>query len=158
MVRQTEIRIAPETTGRLASIAVSPGQHVARGDLLAVLDNPDLAALVGEAKAAAVSAKADRDRVYSGVRAEEVAIATEAVRTAEANLLLAQQQNVRAVTLSAENFASRQTARRKHGGARQGAGRPRSQAGAGGSGKRRADRRGARPRGRQGRAGGGSGG
>ena len=42
MVRQTEIRIAPETTGRLASIAVQPGQHVRKGDLLAVLDNPEL--------------------------------------------------------------------------------------------------------------------
>ena len=41
MVRQTEIRIAPEVSGRLASIAVAPGQHVKRGDLLAVIDNPD---------------------------------------------------------------------------------------------------------------------
>ena len=40
MVRQTEIRIAPEVSGRLASIAVAPGQHVRRGDLLAVIDNP----------------------------------------------------------------------------------------------------------------------
>ncbi|MGX8014337.1 hypothetical protein ACVDG8_037990 (plasmid) [Mesorhizobium sp. ORM8.1] len=28
MVRQTEIRIAPEVTGRLAAVAVNPGQHV----------------------------------------------------------------------------------------------------------------------------------
>jgi HlyD family secretion protein len=108
MVRQTEIRIASETTGRLASLAVSPGQYVRKGELLAVIDNPDLAASVGEARAAATSAKADRDRVYSGVRAEEVAIEIEAVRTAEANLHLAQQQNARAVALSARNFASRQ--------------------------------------------------
>jgi HlyD family secretion protein len=108
MVRQTEIRIASETTGRLASLAVTRGQHVRKGELLAVIDNPDLAASVGEARAAAVSAKADRDRVYSGVRAEEVAILTEAVRTAEANLHLAQQQNVRAIALSARNFTSRQ--------------------------------------------------
>src|SRR5262245_54896607 len=85
MVRQTEIRIAPETTGRLASIAVTPGQHVKKGELLAVLDNPELAAALGEANAAAISARAERDRVYSGVRTEQVAIATQAVRTAEAN-------------------------------------------------------------------------
>jgi multidrug resistance efflux pump len=108
MVRQTEIRIAPETTGRLASVAVRPGQHVRKGELLAVIDNPDLAASVGEAKAAAASSKADRARVYSGVRAEEVAIATEAVRAAEANLHLAEQQNARAIALSARSFASRQ--------------------------------------------------
>ncbi|ULJ75840.1 HlyD family secretion protein [Rhizobium gallicum] len=105
MVRQTEIRIAPETTGRLASIAVAPGQHVHKGDLLAVLDNPELTAAVGEAKAAAASAKAERDRVYSGARAEEVAIATQAVQTAEANLLLAQQQFTRASALAGKVFA-----------------------------------------------------
>ena len=108
MVRQTEIRIAPETTGRLATIAVIPGQHVHKGDLLAVLDNPDLTAAVGEAKAAAASAKAERDRIYSGVRAEEVAIATQTVQTAQANLLLAQQQYDRASALAGKDFATKQ--------------------------------------------------
>jgi HlyD family secretion protein len=108
MVRQTEIRIAPETTGRLATIAVIRGQHVHKGDLLAVLDNPELTASVGEAKAAAASAKAERDRIYSGVRAEQVAIATQAVQTAQANLLLAQQQYERASALAGKNFASKQ--------------------------------------------------
>ena len=84
------------------------GQHVRKGDLLAVLDNPELAASVGEAEAAAASAKAERDHVYSGVRAEEVAIANQAVRTAEANLVLAQQQHDRAAALTGKNFASRQ--------------------------------------------------
>jgi HlyD family secretion protein len=108
MVRQTEIRIAPEISGRLASIPVHAGQSVHKGDLLAMLDNPDLAASLGEAKAAAKSAKAERDRVYSGVRAEEVAILDESVQTAEANLLLAEQENTRAVALAAKDFASRQ--------------------------------------------------
>jgi HlyD family secretion protein len=108
MVRQTEIRIAPEISGRLVSIPVRVGQEVHKGDLLAVLDNPELAASLGEAKAAAISARADRDRVYSGVRAEEVAILADSMRTAEANLLLAEQQNARAVALAARDFASRQ--------------------------------------------------
>ena len=108
MVRQTEIRIAPEITGRLASIEVRAGQAVRKGDLLAVLSNPELAASLGEAKAAAKSAKAQRDDVYSGVRAEEVAILAQSVRTAEANLLFAEQQDVRSVALAARDFASRQ--------------------------------------------------
>jgi HlyD family secretion protein len=108
MVRQTEIRIAPEISGRLVSIPVRVGQEVHQGDLLAVLDNPELAASLGEAKAAAISARAERDRVYSGVRAEEVAILADSMRTAEANLLLAEQQNARAVALAAKDFASRQ--------------------------------------------------
>jgi HlyD family secretion protein len=108
MVRQTEIRIAPEISGRLVSIPVRAGQPVHKGDLLAVLDNPELAASLGEAKAAATSARAERDRIYSGVRAEEVAILAESMRTAEANLLLAEQQNARSVALAARDFASRQ--------------------------------------------------
>jgi HlyD family secretion protein len=108
MVRQTEIRIAPEISGRLVSIPVRVGQEVHKGDLLAVLSNPELAASLGEAKAAAASARAQRADVYSGVRAEEVAILDDSVRTAEANLLLAEQQNARAVALAARDFASRQ--------------------------------------------------
>lgn len=110
MVRRTEIRLAPETSGRLASVAVVPGQKVRKGDLIAVLDNPDLMALVGEARAAAASARAERDRTYSGVRREQAEIAAEAVRTAEANLVLAQQVNERATALAAKNFASQQKA------------------------------------------------
>ena len=108
MVRQTEIRIAPEISGRLVSIPVRAGQSVRKGELLAVLDNPDLTASQGEAKAAAASARAERDRIYSGVRAEEVAILAENMQTAEANLLLAEQQNARSVALAARDFASRQ--------------------------------------------------
>jgi multidrug resistance efflux pump len=108
MVRQTEIRIAPEISGRLKTIAVRPGQNVRKGELLAALGNPELEASLGEAKAAAASARADRAKIYSGVRPEEVAIAEQAVRTAEANRLLAQQQETRTVALAAKDFASAQ--------------------------------------------------
>lgn len=108
MVQRTEIRIAPEVGGRLLNVAVQPGQHVKKGDVLATLDSPELAAALGEAKAAAASAKADRDHVYAGVRSEEVAMAAQSVKTAEANLLLAQQQNTRATSLLAKGSGSRQ--------------------------------------------------
>lgn len=108
MVQRTEIRIAPEVGGRLLSVAVLPGQHIKRGDLLATVDSPELAAALGEAKAAAASAKANRDHIYAGVRSEEVAIAEQSVKTAEANLLLAQQQNTRAAALVAKGSGSRQ--------------------------------------------------
>jgi len=108
MVRQTEIRIAPEVTGRLTAIAVKSGQPVRKGDLLATLDNPELSASEGEAKAALAAARAERDRVYSGMRAEEVAILARAVQTAEANLVLARQEITRTTALAARNFASRQ--------------------------------------------------
>lgn len=108
MVRQTEIRIAPEITGRLTSVAVRAGQAVRKGELLAQLDNPELAAALGEATAAAASAKAERARVHAGARDEERAILARAVETAEANLRLAEQEDARAVALAARDFASRQ--------------------------------------------------
>lgn len=108
MVRQTDIRIASEIPARLVSLPVKPGQKVRAGDLLAVLDNPELAAALGEAKAAAASARAERARIYSGVRAEEVAILAEAVRTAKANLQLAEEMHARVTTLAGRGFASTQ--------------------------------------------------
>lgn len=108
MVRQTEIRIAPEITGRLATLPVKPGERVRKGDLLAVIDNPEISAALGEARAAAASARAERARIYSGVRAEEVAIFAEAVRTAEANLLLARAETQRTSALASRGHASQQ--------------------------------------------------
>jgi HlyD family secretion protein len=108
MVRQTEIRIAPEVTGRLTDVAVKTGQPVRKSDLLATLDNPELAASLGEAKAALAAARADRANVYSGLRAEEVAILHRAVETAEANVMLARQEIARTSALAARDFASRQ--------------------------------------------------
>jgi HlyD family secretion protein len=108
MVRETELRIAPDTTGRLQSLSVVARQSVKKGDVLAVLSNPELEASVLEAKAAAHQTLADRNNVYAGVRREEQDIAGQNVRTAEANLILAHLQYDRAATLSAKNFVSKQ--------------------------------------------------
>jgi len=108
VVHQTEIRIAPETSGRLASFRVTAGQEVHKGDILALLRSPELAAALQEAKANAATARADRANVDAGVRKEEVDIAAEDVRIAQANLALAQQQQARAATLASRNFASKQ--------------------------------------------------
>jgi HlyD family secretion protein len=102
------MRIAPEATGRLKSLSVAVGQSVRKGDTLALLSNPELAASVEEAKAKAAEAKADRDNVYAGVRKEEIGVAGETVRSAEANLLLAHQQYERSAKLAADNYVSRQ--------------------------------------------------
>jgi HlyD family secretion protein len=106
MVRQSEIRLSAMTGGRLASIAVAPGQRVSQGDVLAMLDSPELVASVEEARAAVASVRSERERVYAGVRAEEISIADQAVQNARANLQLAQQINQRATTLAARGAAS----------------------------------------------------
>jgi len=108
VVRETEIHIAPDITGRLQSVLVSAGQQVRRGDVLAVLSSPELTASVEEAGAAAGQARANRANVYSGVRQEEIDISSENVRTAEANLVLARQQYDRAAALASKSFMSKQ--------------------------------------------------
>jgi multidrug resistance efflux pump len=108
VVRETEIHIAPEISGRLASVLVTAGQKVRKGDILAALSTPELAASLEEAKAAAAQARADRENVYAGVRRELVEISAQDVQTAEANLILAQQQIARSTALASKDFASKQ--------------------------------------------------
>jgi HlyD family secretion protein len=108
VVHQTEIRIAPEISARLISFRVRSGQEVHKGDTLAVLSSPELAASTQEAKANAASARADKANVYAGVRKEEVDMAAQNARIAQANLVLAQQQHARAAALAARDFASKQ--------------------------------------------------
>jgi HlyD family secretion protein len=108
VVHQTEIRVAPETSGRLASIRVRPGDKVHRGQVLAVLSTPELTASVEEAKVNAAAARADRANVDAGVREEEIEIAAQNLRIAQTNLVLAQQQFNRAETLAAKDVASKQ--------------------------------------------------
>ena len=75
MVRTTEIKIEPEVSGRIAALPFKAGDRVAAGAVVAELSNPELAAAVEEARAAVAVARATRERVYAGVRQEEVNIA-----------------------------------------------------------------------------------
>ena len=108
VVRETEIHIAPEISGRLASVYVTTGQRVKKGDMLALLSNPELTASVLESKAALAKARADRDNVFAGVREEVVNISAEDIQIAESKLVLAKREYERATALAADTFASKQ--------------------------------------------------
>ncbi len=108
VVHETEIRIAPETSGRLKSVVVSAGQEVRKGETLAELSSPEISASLEEAKANAESARADLAHVEAGVRTEEVDAAAESAAIAASNLALARQQFARVSALAAKAFASRQ--------------------------------------------------
>ncbi len=108
VVRETEIHIAPEIEGRLASVRVVSGQQVRKGDVLAVLSTPEVAASLEEAEASAANARADRANVYAGVRKEEIDIAARNVQIAESNVALAEEQYRRAAALAAKNFQTQQ--------------------------------------------------
>jgi multidrug resistance efflux pump len=105
MVRTTEIKIEPEVSGRIAALPVKAGERVTAGEVVAQLSNPELAAAVAEAAAAVAVAQAARDRVYAGVRQEEVNIAAREVDKAQSDLTLAEQQLQRVSTLASHGHA-----------------------------------------------------
>ena len=108
VVHETEIRIAPEISARLATIAAQAGQEARKGDTLATLSSPEVAASLEEAKANAESARANLANVAAGVRQEERDTATQNVAIADSNATLAKQQFARVSVLAAKNYASRQ--------------------------------------------------
>src|SRR5271166_1330828 len=73
VVRVTEVRVAPEVGGQLATIKVQKGERVHAGDVVAELSALELTASVAQARAALAAAQANRDHVYAGVRDEEIA-------------------------------------------------------------------------------------
>ena len=108
VVHSTEIKVAPEISGRLARFAVTPGQSVRAGDELVELVSPELSAALVLANAQLDEARAGRDRIYAGIRKEQVDVLEREVETSKANLLYAEQEFARKSKLAADGFAPRQ--------------------------------------------------
>jgi multidrug resistance efflux pump len=108
VVHETEIRIAPEISARLASIGAKAGVDAHKGETLATLSSPEIEASLDEAKANLESARANLANVVAGVRQEERDTATQNVAIADSNVTLAKQQFARVSVLAAKNYASRQ--------------------------------------------------
>ena len=105
VVRTTEIRVAPEVGGQLTSVKVRKGDQVRAGDVVAELSAIELIASVAQARAALDAAQANRDHVYAGVRAEEIASLAAEIAKAKAKLVYAQEQLTRTATLAQSNLS-----------------------------------------------------
>jgi len=108
VVRSTEIRIAPEVGGQLATIKVEKGAQVHAGDVLAELSAEELSASVAQARAALAAAIASRDHIYAGVRREEVASLAAGIAKAKSRLTYVQAQLRRAASLAKSRDVSLQ--------------------------------------------------
>jgi len=108
VVHATEVKIAPEISGRLLRFSATPGQTVHAGDLLVELSNPELSAALVLAKAQLGAVAAGRDRVYAGIRDEQVQMLAREIETARANLVYAEQQFARNSQLAKTADVSRQ--------------------------------------------------
>jgi HlyD family secretion protein len=108
VVRATPIRIAPEVSGQLAAVRVQKGAQVRAGDVVAELSALELTASVGQARAVLAAAAANRDHVYAGVRAEEIAALAAGIAKAKARLEYVEAQLIRTTTLARSDIASQQ--------------------------------------------------
>ena len=108
VVRATEIRLAPEVSGQLARLKVQKGSAVRAGEVVAELSAIELTAAVVQARAALDAARASRNNVYAGVRAEQVAVLAAAIAKAKSRLAYNDVQLTRAATLAKSSFASQQ--------------------------------------------------
>ena len=109
IVRATEIRVAPEVGGQVAAIKVRKGDRVKAGDPVAELSALELTASVAQARAALAAAVADRNNVYAGVRAEQIATYAAEIAKAKSRLAFAEQQLSRTSTLARSNNAPQQS-------------------------------------------------
>lgn len=108
VVRATEVRVEPEVSGQLVSIAVRKGDRVHAGDVISKLSAVEQAAQLDQARAALASATASRDNVYAGVRQEQVDALKAEIAKANARLEYVQAQLTRTSTLAHESFESQQ--------------------------------------------------
>src|ERR1700693_5680083 len=109
VVRATEIRVEPEVTGQLVSIAVEKGAQGHAGDVLARLSAVELTAQADQARGALASATANRNNVYAGVRREQVGSLKAAIAKASPRRDYVQAQLTRTSTLARQSFESQQS-------------------------------------------------
>ena len=108
VVRTTEVRIAPEISGQLVAVKVHKGESVRAGDVVAELSAVELAASVAQARATLEAATANRNNVYAGVRAEQVATLAAEIAKAKSKLEYASAQLTRIASLAHSDTATQQ--------------------------------------------------
>ncbi|MCX6549794.1 MAG: efflux RND transporter periplasmic adaptor subunit [Acidobacteria bacterium] len=101
-VEATEIDVSSKIPGRLDTIAVREGMTVKKGDVVATLDSPEIAAKLEQARSARTAASAQRDKANNGAREEEIRAAESTWRRAREAADLAERTFRRVDRLSKE--------------------------------------------------------
>lgn len=71
-IEATEVDVSAKIPGRLDTVTVREGDVVAKGDIIATLDSPEIQAKLAQATAARKAASAQRDKALHGARKEEI--------------------------------------------------------------------------------------
>ncbi|MBN1954370.1 MAG: efflux RND transporter periplasmic adaptor subunit [Anaerolineae bacterium] len=88
-IRAAEVRVAAESGGRILEVRAQPGEPVAVGNVLVVLDATPWLIQLSVAEAAVATARADLAVILAGPRAEEIDAARAMLAVAEAERDLA---------------------------------------------------------------------
>jgi len=105
-IEVTESSIAAQVPGRIIKMNFEEGALVKKGDTLAEIDHRTLAQQVNEAQATYEMAKQQYDLLVAGARSEDLRVAEEGVKQAQANFDLAQLSIDRTQKLFAEHSVS----------------------------------------------------
>ncbi len=103
-----DIKLGSELSGKLKSVYVEEGDHIARGQLLAELQNDDYRAHIGSAEAQVIAKEATLRKVLNGARVQERLQARSSVRAAEAVMNNARAEMERRQKLFAAGVISRE--------------------------------------------------
>lgn len=94
-----EYRVSSKVPGRILEFRVKEGQSVQAGDTLAILEAPDIAAKMEQARAAQSAAQAQSDKAIKGARQEQIQAAYEMWQKAQAGVEIAEKSYKRVKNL-----------------------------------------------------------
>ena len=86
------VDLSSKITGRVKEIKVKKGDTVKKGDILVILDTPDIEAKSAQADAAIELAQSKELEVYNGARSEQKTMALNALQRAKSELALAENE------------------------------------------------------------------
>ena len=107
-VEVTEYRVSSKVPGRVAKILVEEGQKVHAGDVLAVLEAPDVVAKLTQAEGAEAAAAAQSRKAQKGAREEQIQGAYELWQKAIAGRQVMEKSYARVKRLHDEGVATAQ--------------------------------------------------
>ncbi len=107
-VEVTEYRVSSKVPGRILELRVKEGDHVRKGDTLAIIDAPDVVAKLTQAQSAEDAAAALDEMARRGARAEQVSGAYQLMKQAEAGLEIARKSYRRVQRLFDEGVMTEQ--------------------------------------------------
>ena len=101
-----EYRVSSKVPGRILEFRVKEGQTVQAGDTLAILEAPDIAAKMEQARAAEAAAQAQNEKDIKGARQEQIQAAYEMWQKAQAGLEIAEKSYTRVKNLHDQGVMS----------------------------------------------------